>query len=87
MRHDMAADTIHPFVPVAQNVIMLTINVPNLPPIPETKLDLTENGFDFHAKAGDKAKGIPEKEYAFHLDFFAAIDPKVRVRDTLSPPC
>lgn len=55
---------------------MLTINVPNLPPLPETKLDLTETGFDFKAKAGDAARGIAEKEYAFHLDFFAEIDPK-----------
>jgi len=57
---------------------MVTINVPNLPPAPATKLDLTEKGFTFHAKVGDKAKGIAEREYAFQLDVFDEIDPKVR---------
>lgn len=60
-----------------QNVIMLTINVPNLPAPPATKIDLTSTGFDFHAKTGDKEKGIPDKEWSFKLDFFAEIDPEV----------
>ncbi|CAO1635293.1 unnamed protein product [Sympodiomycopsis kandeliae] len=59
-----------------KNVVMLTINVPNLPPAPATKLDLTPNGFDFHSKTGDKEKGIPDKEWAFKLDFFAEVVPE-----------
>lgn len=59
-----------------QNVVMLTINVPNLPPAPATKLDLTPTGFEFHSKTGDKAKGIPDKEWAFKLDFFAEVVPE-----------
>lgn len=59
---------------ISQNVVMLTINVPNLPP--SVKLDLQPTGFDFHAKTGDSAKGIQDKEYAFHLDFFAEVEPK-----------
>lgn len=56
---------------------MVTINVPNLPPAPATKLDLTEKGFTFHAKVGDKAKGVEDKEYAFEMELFDEIDPKV----------
>jgi hypothetical protein len=56
---------------------MVTINVPNLPPTPPTKLDITEKGFTFHAQVGDKAKGVENREYAFELDFFDEIDPKV----------
>lgn len=58
-------------------MVIMTINVPNLPPAPATKIDLTEKGFNFHAKVGDKSKGIAEREYAFQLDFFDEIDPKV----------
>ncbi|EPQ31523.1 uncharacterized protein PFL1_00856 [Pseudozyma flocculosa PF-1] len=57
-----------------KNVIMLTINVPNLPAPPATKFDLTSTGFEFHAKVGDASKGIEAKEYAFKLDFFGEID-------------
>ena len=53
---------------------MLTINVPNLPAPPATKFDLTATGFTFHAKTGDASKNIPDKEYAFSLDFFDEID-------------
>lgn len=55
---------------------MLTINVPNLPPAPATKLDLQPSGFEFHSKTGDKEKGIPDKEWAFKLDFFAEVVPE-----------
>lgn len=58
-----------------KNVVMVTINVPNLPPAPATKIDLTEDGFKFHAKvAGDKTRGIEEREYAFELALYDKID-------------
>ncbi|GAC74858.1 HSP90 co-chaperone p23 [Moesziomyces antarcticus T-34] len=57
-----------------KNVVMLTINVPNLPAPPATKFELTSSGFSFHAKTGDESKGIPNKEYDFKLDFFDDID-------------
>ncbi|SNX85805.1 related to SBA1 - Hsp90 associated co-chaperone [Melanopsichium pennsylvanicum] len=57
-----------------KNVVMLTINVPNLPTPPATKFDLTSTGFNFHAKTGDTSKGIPDKEYQFSLEFFDEID-------------
>jgi len=54
---------------------MLTINAPNLPSDPT--FNLTENGFHFAAKAGNKAKGVEEKDYDFKLDFFDKIDVEV----------
>ncbi|SPO29509.1 related to SBA1 - Hsp90 associated co-chaperone [Ustilago trichophora] len=57
-----------------KNVVMLTINVPNLPAPPATKFDLTSTGFTFHAKTGDASKNIPDKEYSFKLEFFDEID-------------
>ena len=57
-----------------KNVVMLTINVPNLPSPPATKFDLTSTGFTFHAKTGDASNNIPDKEYAFELSFFDEID-------------
>ncbi|KAJ1023136.1 hypothetical protein NDA16_003289 [Ustilago loliicola] len=57
-----------------KNVVMLTINVPNLPAPPATKFDLTSTGFTFHAKTGDASKNIPDKEYSFSLEFFDEID-------------
>lgn len=57
-----------------KNVVMVTINVPNLPSAPATKLDLHEDGFKFAAKVGDQAKGIAERSYAFDLDLFDKID-------------
>lgn len=57
-----------------QNVVMLTINVPNLAPIgSETNLDLQPSGLDFSGKGGVPGS---QKQYAFHLDFFAEIDPQ-----------
>lgn len=54
---------------------MVTINVPNLPPAPATKIDLREQGFHFQATiAADKAHGIEAREYAFDLDLFDKID-------------
>lgn len=58
-----------------KNVVMVTINVPNLPPQPATKIDLSETGFKFHTKVpADKAHGIEEREYAFDLTLFDQID-------------
>ena len=58
-----------------QCVVMLTINVPNLPPPPATKLDLQPTGFTFEAQVPeDKEKGIEAKHYAFKLDFYEEID-------------
>ncbi|KAK0531322.1 p23 chaperone protein wos2 [Tilletia horrida] len=79
-----AATTIAPEVLWAQrshpadaerNVVMLTINAPNLPPSPATKLDLSATGLKFEAEVPeDKAKGIEGKHYAFQLDFYEEID-------------
>lgn len=60
----------------SQNLVMLTINVPNLTS-QSTTLDLTKDGFHFSAKAGNQAKGIEEKDYEFKLDFFDQIDVEV----------
>ena len=58
-----------------KNVVMVTINVPNLPPQPATKIDLSETGFKFHTKVpADKAHGMEEREYAFDLTLFDQID-------------
>ncbi|CAD6892035.1 unnamed protein product [Tilletia laevis] len=58
-----------------KNVVYLTINAPNLPPQPETKLELTPGGIKLEAQVKeDKAKGIEGKTYAFQLDFFDEID-------------
>ncbi|KAL9939598.1 hypothetical protein V8E36_001415 [Tilletia maclaganii] len=58
-----------------KNLIMLTINAPNLPPPPATKLDLSATGLKFESEvAADKQKGIEGKHYAFQLDFFDEID-------------
>ncbi|KAK0552432.1 p23 chaperone protein wos2 [Tilletia horrida] len=58
-----------------KNVVMLTINAPNLPPPPATKLDLTATGLKFSATvAEDKSKAIEGKQYELSLDFFDEID-------------
>ncbi len=60
-----------------QCLVLLTINVPNLPPAPATQLDLKASGFTFKADiAEDKAKGIQPKHYEFQLDFYEEIDPE-----------
>lgn len=59
---------------LVQNVVMLTINVPNLPAPPATKFDLTSTGFSFNASVGDESKNIASKSYSFSLDFFDEID-------------
>ena len=64
-----------------QNIVLLTIEAPNLQPAPATKLELKPSGFSFEAKVGDKAKGIEEKEYKFDLDTFGEIIPEVSGAD------
>ncbi|TRM65645.1 HSP20-like chaperone [Schizophyllum amplum] len=59
----------------AQNVLFVTINLPDIQK-DSLKFDLQPTKVSFAAKAGDAAKGIQEKDYAFDLDFFAEIDPE-----------
>jgi len=56
-----------------KNIVYLTINLPD---IVESTLvfDLTSEGFTLKAKTGNAAKGIPEKEWAADVKFFAEID-------------
>lgn len=79
----MSSNTVAPEILWAQrssadepekNVVMLTINVPNLPSPPETKFELTSTGFTFNASVGDSSKNIPSKSYSFSLEFFDEID-------------
>ncbi|GLB36555.1 putative CS domain containing protein [Lyophyllum shimeji] len=58
-----------------KNVVYLTVNLPD---IQETTLsyDLTPTSLSFKAKTGNPAKGIPERDYAFNLDFYEEIVPE-----------
>ena len=57
-----------------KNVIMLTINAPNLTQ-EATKCELTANSLDFEAEVkADASKGVEGKHYVFHLDFFEEIN-------------
>ncbi|PWN38855.1 hypothetical protein IE81DRAFT_327087 [Ceraceosorus guamensis] len=61
-----------------KNLVLLTIEAPNLPPKPATKVDLQSDGFAFESKVqGDKSKSIEEKEYKFDLKLFGEIVPEV----------
>lgn len=66
-----------------QNIVLLTIDVPNLPAPPATRIDLKAQSISFEAKVGDKAKGIEEKEFKLDLDLFAEIDPEVSSHSVL----
>jgi len=58
-----------------KNVIMLTINVPNMKP-EATKCDLTTNALHFESTIeADASKGIPGNKYVFDIDFFEEIVP------------
>lgn len=58
-----------------KNVVYLTINAPNLPPLNQgTTFHLTPSGFEFKADVtGGQGQGVEEKHYAFSLDFFAPV--------------
>ncbi|PKI84547.1 p23 chaperone protein wos2 [Malassezia vespertilionis] len=57
-----------------KNVVMLTINVPNLTE-DSVKVDLTASHLHFEASVpADSAKGIEGKHYLFDVDFFEEID-------------
>lgn len=58
-----------------KNLVLLTINVPNLPEGGATRCDLTSTSLSFAAEvAGDAAKGIEGKKYSFDIDFYDEID-------------
>lgn len=58
-----------------KNVIMLTINVPNMKP-EATKCELTTNALHFESTIeADASKGIPGNKYVFDIDFFEEIVP------------
>ena len=58
-----------------KNVIMLTINVPNMKS-EATKCDLTDNALLFESTIeADASKGIPGNKYVFDIDFFEEIVP------------
>ncbi|KAL1663565.1 HSP20-like chaperone [Schizophyllum commune] len=78
------SSTLHPEVLWAQrssetdetkNVLYVTINLPDIQEN-TLQLDLQPTKISFKAKAGDAAKGIQERDYAFDLDFFAEIVPE-----------
>ncbi|WVQ80331.1 hypothetical protein IAT38_002436 [Cryptococcus sp. DSM 104549] len=57
-----------------KNIIYFTINAPDING--EPKLDIKPTEISFSAKAGDAAKGVPEKEYAFDLQLYSEIIPE-----------
>ncbi|WFD27757.1 p23 chaperone protein wos2 [Malassezia nana] len=58
-----------------KNVIMLTINVPNMKP-EATKCELTTNALHFESTIeADASKGIVGNKYVFDLDFFEEVVP------------
>jgi len=57
-----------------KNIVYLTVNLPDIVES-SLKYDLSDTGFSISAKTGNHAKGIPEKEYAASIEFFAEVDP------------
>ncbi|KAF9507319.1 hypothetical protein BS47DRAFT_1304140 [Hydnum rufescens UP504] len=59
-----------------KNIVYLTVNLPD---IVETtlKYQLTDAGFSITAKTGNPSQGIPEKEYAASIEFFAPVESDV----------
>jgi len=57
-----------------KNIVYLTVNLPDI--VEATlKYQLTDTGFSISAKTGNPGQGIPEKEYAASIEFFAPIEP------------
>jgi len=58
-----------------KNILYLTVNLPD---IVESSLeyDLTATGFTLKAKTGNAEKGLPEKNWATDIKFFAEVDPE-----------
>ncbi|KAG8883727.1 hypothetical protein FRB97_006038 [Tulasnella sp. 331] len=59
----------------AKNFVYLTINLPDVQE-DTIKYELTPSKISFSAKAGNPSKGIPEKAYEFHLEFYEEVVPE-----------
>ncbi|KAJ7596613.1 HSP20-like chaperone [Mycena floridula] len=63
----------------AKNVVYLTINTPDINEA-TLKYDLTPTSISFSTKTGNPEKGIPEKEFAFDLQFFDEVVPEDSIK-------
>ncbi|EJT98985.1 HSP20-like chaperone [Dacryopinax primogenitus] len=58
-----------------KNILYVTVDLPDI--VPDTlQLDFKEDSISFKATAGNAARGLPEKGYAFTLDLYASIVPE-----------